>query len=689
MYGRMVLPKQMRSNTMKKNIKIYPHNKQAFKNVLEAFKETNRTCVIHPTGSGKMFIALQLMDKFKDKHIAYITSYISIIDKLYNDMEKTGVKVDNLYTQIYGYLEPISGLDYIILDEFHHAGAPVWGAKLQELLTANPNAKVLGLSATPIRYLDDNRDMADELFNGNIASYMSLEEAIAEGIIKLPKYINAMYNFDSVIKTYEARITKIKNTKEQDKAHKLLEKAKRMLEQSEGMPEIMEKYIINKNGRYIVFCKDFEHLDLMTKECASWMRKVNKNINIYIIKSTIDKDINRNSLHDFEHNTDDSLKLLFCVDMLNEGIHVRNDGCIMLRPTQSYNVYLQQIGRVLAVSNNEATIFDIVNNSENLDMVSEFKENIRDIIVEYSNKDSYIDNFEIVENLRNFIEITNIIDNIIYDNIGWYTNYTLAKDYYKEHGNLLIPRRYIINGRKLGSWIQTQREKYKDSTLSEEKIKLLEDINMVWDVNYADWKSYYILAKKYYEEHGNLLIPVIYNMNGRNLGRWIRTQRKNYKDSILSEEKIKLLEDIGMIWNVFDNKWVIYYTLAKDYYKEHGNLLIPQRYIINGRNLGNWIGKQREYYNKSILSEEKIKLLEDINMIWDVKDLFWYTNYTLAKDYYKEHGNLLIPQHYIINGKNLGLWISNQRAYYKNSKLSQERIELLNSIGMVWNAKSK
>ena len=57
--------------------------------------------------------------------------------------------------------------DYIVLDEFHRCGAEMWGQGVQNLLDIYPEVPVLGLSATAIRYLDNRRDMSDELFDGN------------------------------------------------------------------------------------------------------------------------------------------------------------------------------------------------------------------------------------------------------------------------------------------------------------------------------------------------------------------------------------------------------------------------------------------------------------------------------------------------------------------------------------------
>jgi len=73
--------------------------------------------------------------------------------------------------------------DYIILDEFHRVGAKAWGTDVRNLLEAYSDTPILGLSATNIRYLDNQRNMADELFDGNVVSEMALGEAIVRGIL--------------------------------------------------------------------------------------------------------------------------------------------------------------------------------------------------------------------------------------------------------------------------------------------------------------------------------------------------------------------------------------------------------------------------------------------------------------------------------------------------------------------------
>jgi superfamily II DNA or RNA helicase len=60
-------------------------------------------------------------------------------------------------------------VEFIVMDEFHRAGALKWGQAVKQLTGLNKNTKILGTTATHIRFLDSSRDMATELFN-NVCS---------------------------------------------------------------------------------------------------------------------------------------------------------------------------------------------------------------------------------------------------------------------------------------------------------------------------------------------------------------------------------------------------------------------------------------------------------------------------------------------------------------------------------------
>lgn len=217
----------------------------------------------------------------------------------------------------------------------------------------------------------------------------------------------------------------------------------------------------------------------------------------------------------------------------------------------------------------------------------------------------------------------------------WNMWYELAKTYQKEHGDLMIPRSYKVGDFRLGLWLQEQRQSYRNNTLSQARIDRLEQLGIVWNPNLS-WMTYYHFCCLYYEENGNLMIPLSYQVKGIKVGNWLNTQRYLYHKNKLSTEKITLLETIGIIWNRYQRlSWNHYYELAKSYYLEHGNLLVPIDYQIGPIQLGNWIHNLRMAYrgkNSVKLTGEKIKALEAIGMQWQVNKVKNLTVYPSSKN---------------------------------------------------------
>ena len=171
-----------------------------------------------------------------------------------------------------------------------------------------------------MRYLDNQRDMADELFDGNIASYMTLGEAIVRGILNAPKYVLSVYSCRKSLKKYEERVRRQKSKATRDVAEEYLEELRRSLDKAEGIDEIFKKHITDKNGKYIVFCSDYEHLCEMTEKVPEWFDEIDKKTRIY--KAYSEDPSTDEAFAAFKQDSSEHLKLLFCIDMLLSLIHI-------------------------------------------------------------------------------------------------------------------------------------------------------------------------------------------------------------------------------------------------------------------------------------------------------------------------------------------------------------------------------
>lgn len=679
-------------------IKLYSHNQKAYDLAVTMLEDTKKAAIVHPTGTGKSFIAFKLCEDHPDKTICWLSpsEYIfsTQLENLYQ--ATNGFKPNNIVFFTYAKLmgmskEEIQAIhpDYIVLDEYHRAGATYWQKGVKQLLFTYADVPVLGLSATNIRYLDSQRDMAQELFDGNIASQMSLGEAIVRGILNPPKYVLSMYYYQDTLEKYERRVKKTKSKVARDNAEKCLDELRRTLEKAEGLDVIFKKHMTDPHGKYIVFCSNKEHMDQMMKH-TEWFSKVDKEPHIYSVYSS-DPGADK-AFKDFKEDNDDNhLRLLYCIDALNEGIHVDDiSGVILLRPTVSPIVYKQQIGRALSASKKaNAVIFDIVLNIENIYSIDSIKEEMQVATSYYRSlgeADQIInEKFKVIDEVRNCRELFEKLNDAL--TATWDMYYASAKQYYKENGNLEVPARYITEeGYALGSWLNNQKAIRKGTIvgkLTEDQIQKLDSIGMIWDSLDYFWKQNFKLAKEYYLTYGNLDIPTNYkSTDGKHLGNWILRQRQLYKSNSLTGEQIKKLDSIGMDWmDRVDRVWENGFIEAKNYSEEYGNLSVPKNYRSNTDfPLGIWIQRQRSLYKNKKISDDRIKRLTDVGMNWNPDN--WESRFDLVKKYYEEHGNINISQKEVIQGVWLGKWILSQKKAMESGKLTNEQIEMLKTLPM-------
>ena len=113
------------------------------------------------------------------------------------------------------------------------------------------------------------------------------------------------------------------------------------------------------------------------------------------------------------------------------------------------------------------------------------------------------------------------------------------------------------------------------------------------------------------------------------------------------------------------------------YQTKHGDCDISTK---KGK-LGPWASKQRVAYRANSLEQSRIDRLDSIGFKWALKEQVpWETRFNDLVQYKATHGNCGIP---FRQGK-LGSWAHIQRNYYKNNKLSQDRIDRLNDIDFDW-----
>lgn len=692
------------------SISLFAHNKTAYESVQAMLREVGKAAVVHPTGTGKSFIGFKLCEDHPTKTVCWLSPSEYIFKTQLENIRKAGGgEFENIVFFTYAKLMQLSDedmaaieADYIILDEFHRCGADMWGAGVERLLSIYADVPLLGLSATAIRYLDNRRNMADELFDGNIASEMTLGEAIVRGILAAPKYVLSVFSYRKDLERYKTRINRAKSAAVRDSAERYLEALRRALDRADGLDQIFDKHMTDRAGKYIVFCANYEHLQDMVAHVPAWFSKVDPAPRVYSAYSD-DPETNR-AFEDFKKDNSPHLKLLFCIDMLNEGIHVDDiSGVILFRPTVSPIIYKQQIGRALAAGKQkQPIIFDIVNNIENLYSIGTIEQEMQVAVNYYhylgQNDEIVNERFQIIDELKDAKTLFDGLNETL--TASWELMYSHAEAYYKEHGNLAVQRRYkTAEGYSLGNWILTQRKVRSGEmygSLNAERIAKLDAIGMIWEsIKDQAWQRYFNAAREYYEKNHDLNVRATYKTDeGVCLGGWInnlRTYRRNgIQQNYLTEDRIAALDRLGMIWSVPDYIWEENYAEAMDFYRHNGHLNIPVDYISSkGLKIGMWIMNQRAIRAGKIqsgtLTEDKIERLNTIGMAWKGKaEQAWDRGYLASVVYHQTYGHLNVPTGYVApDGYKLGVWIADRRQNGR-AKHSLERQQALDALGMVW-----
>ena len=375
----------LRKGVNKVALRLFEHNEKAYRAAVRMMEQYGKAAIVHPTGTGKSYIAFKLIEDNPEKVVIWLSPSEYIFKTQLESLKRNDPDFPLANIHFYTYaklmcctqaqLDEIAAQKpaYIIFDEFHRAGAGCWGESTVALLKLCSDAKFLGLTATNIRYLDNNRDIAEELFDSRVASNMTLGEAVVMGILPAPKYVTTVYQYQKALAKYQARVDNLRTPGIQDVNQKYLDALRRALEQADGLDKVFA---------------------------------------------------------DFKTDTGDRLKLLFCIDMLNEGVHVEGiSGVILFRPTISPIIYKQQIAR--------------------------------------------LDSIGMVWGNRNDRQ--------------WNQGYQEAKRYFEAHGDLRAPVNYVSpEGYALGKWVKRQRYTRQNpekscGALTEERMERLDAIGMIWN----------------------------------------------------------------------------------------------------------------------------------------------------------------------------------------------------------------
>ena len=672
-------------------IELYPHNQQTYARMIEKFETSNRVGIVQPTGTGKSFLYLKWIEDHPNDTFVVLSPSTEIFTQLQEYAESSGEPdlLKSVETISYQALlrmtdEEVLAIhpDKMVLDEFHRTGAELWGPSLQRLLDANPHTQVLGASATPVRYLDDSKDMASEIFDRNLAVEMTLGEAVERKILSTPTYVPVWYDIDGKMNRYKQDVALMDDGQKRGELEEKLEQLKRRLEDSYGADQIFRKYMPHDHGKYIVFCRSKEHLVEMQGAMRNWLSGLNPNVRCYVsISAQEDKDFQLQEFKD--DHAEDTIKLLFTIDRLNEGLHVKGiDGVIMLRPTTSPIIYLQQMGRALSVGCEKPLIFDMVNNYQSVQIpmkdgssLNVFEKEFRAAMEQYCNLETFL----IFEDMAEFTTLFSDLEDVLYPSNEsiWEERLSLYKAFKSEFGRDPNDKEFY-QGIRIGRWVVKQRVAFKEGVLDGYRLHKLLSIGFDFAPIDTLWEEKFNLYKAFRSEFGRDPKKEEF-YQGINLDTWVKSQRVHFKNGKINGDKLQKLLSIGFDFDPIETKWQRNFDLYKAFKAEFGRDPKQNEYY-RGVNLGNWVTAQRTYYNRGVMSEDRVQTLLSLGFDFNPIDNTWEKNFNLYLAFKAEFGRDPKRNECYQMAK-LGSWINTQRVDYFRGKIRDDRLQKLLSIG--------
>jgi superfamily II DNA or RNA helicase len=455
---------------------------------LESQREAgiSKSLLVSATGTGKTYLAAFDVEKFKARRVLFVIHRANIAKKAMKTFQNVfgNKKTMGLYSGkikeaeadfIFCTIQTINKdkhlhqfsaehFDYIIIDESHRAGAETY----KRILEYFKPKFLLGMTATPER--TDGFDIF-QLFDHNIAYEIRLQNAMEENLLCSFHYFGVTdISVDGEVLDDNSDFN--------------------LLVADERVNKIIENISLygcdNDDPRGLIFCSK-------VNECEALSEAFNKRGFRTIALSGGNNENEREEAIDRLESDDSNLKIdyIFTVDIFNEGVDIpRLNQIIMLRPTQSAIIFVQQLGRGLrkAEQKEYLTVIDFIGNYQNTYLVpialygdtSYNKDTLRKLMASGSSliPGSSTINFDKISRERIFNSINSSNLKLKRDLIN---DYKLLK--YKighvptmidflEHGSR-DPQLYVEYSKSYFNFVSSQEQVYA-SSLEPLQIKLLE-----------------------------------------------------------------------------------------------------------------------------------------------------------------------------------------------------------------------
>jgi Helicase associated domain len=179
--------------------------------------------------------------------------------------------------------------------------------------------------------------------------------------------------------------------------------------------------------------------------------------------------------------------------------------------------------------------------------------------------------------------------------------------------------------------VAEQRKQYRllldnrKSAITPYRIKLLDELDFVWNAQEEAWRRQMKLLRKFHSEYGHCNVQ-IHNPDYPKLGLWVKEQRRHYmlmkqgRTSHMTLDRFRQLSELDFCYDTHESTWQQRLSELEEFKRVNGNCVVSSS-NANAK-LAVWVHHQRRQYKKMLLglpshmSQERMKALNDIDFVW-------------------------------------------------------------------------
>lgn len=290
------------------------------------------------------------------------------------------------------------------------------------------------------------------------------------------------------------------------------------------------------------------------------------------------------------------------------------------------------------------------------------------------------------------------------DQVAWEQMFKVLRIYVRTNGHCRVPPNPEPSS--LGYWLAQQLKVQRGSNLPEKQFRQLEKLGVDFgesdNQTSRDWQERWEERLKeladFQRRHGHCQVSRR-SAEHHGLAVWLQNQRTRQNQGRLPPECWGQLQKLGVQLGRTSLNWDKSFSELAAYQKKHGHCDVPCHSKID-RKLGHWVGNQRGFRRKGLLSQERIAKLDELGFRWvavfdrntpsksfepwiKAREAQWQFMFERLVAYKKKHGHCSVTPTDGFGGR-LNKWVILQRIEAREGTLLPTRQQRLDDIGFIW-----